>query len=181
MNFYRKYLLIIGLIGIGGLASCSSPEMDYEGQVNTNRPSQESWNSEIYLTKLGVRNAVVHAGHMEQYNDRKLTIMNEDVEADFFKDNEHTSTLFADSAVVFQEKNIMRAFRNVVVESDSGITLYTERLAYDPETEKITSDTTVKMTTETDTLHGVGFESNTDLTEWKILKPWGVTRREMKK
>ncbi|MBS1271737.1 MAG: Lipopolysaccharide export system protein LptC [Candidatus Marinimicrobia bacterium] len=178
---YRAILYIIGMLGFSLLTLCSSPETEYENQAESTRPSQESWNSEIYLTQLGMRNAVVRAGHLEQYNDRQLTIMNENVEADFFKDNEHTSTLWADSAVVFQEKNIMRAFRNVVVKSDSGVTLFTERLAYDPQTEKITSDTTVKMTTETDTLHGVGFESNTDLTEWKILEPWGVTRRKMKR
>ena len=26
-----------------------------------------------------------------------------------------------------------------------------------------------------DTLYGIGFESNVDLTHWKIKKPWGVS------
>lgn len=162
------------------IQQCSDPEADYDNTTEVDRPSQESWDSEIYLTKLGVRNAIIHAGHLSQYSDQQMAILNEDVKADFFRENRHTSTMYADSAVVFQQKNTMRAFKNVVVKSDSGITLYTERLAYDPSTEKITSDTTVTLTTETDTLHGIGFESNNDLTEWKITKPWGVTRREMK-
>lgn len=170
--------IIIGILVGSFLIGCSDPEVDSRDGTTANRPTQESWNSEIYLTKLGVRNAVVHAGHLAQYADEDKTILNEKVKADFYRDNSHTSTMWADSAIVFREKNIMRAFRDVVVESDSGVTLYTERLAYNPGTETITSDTTVTLTTETDTLHGVGFESNNDLTEWRILNPRGVTRRE---
>ena len=33
-------------------------------------------------------------------------------------------------------------------------------------------------TPELDTLHGTGFESDPDLTNWKILKPSGVVGKE---
>jgi len=171
------HLVIIGAVLVS-IFQCSEPDQEKTPSVDSNRPTQESWDSEIYITKLGERNAKIHAGHLAQYEKNRSVVLNEDVKADFYRDDEHVSTLYADSAIVFQKTNVMRAFKNVVVKSDSGITLYTEQLEYTQKTEKITSDTTVTLTTETDTLHGIGFESNTELTQWKILKPTGVTTRE---
>lgn len=169
--------IFVSIVILALLQFCSAPEQN--GQTTqVERPSQESWNSDIYLTKLGTRHAKVHAGHLSQYDDEEMVIMNQKVQSDFYRDGEHSSVLLADSAVIFRKTNVMRAFGDVVVESDSGdITLKTPRLVYDPDTEKITSDTTVTLTTETDTLHGIGFESNSDLTEWRIVQPHGVTRR----
>lgn len=168
-------ILVLGVTFVG----CSQPDQGEESTSERNRPTQESWDSEIYITHLGERNAVIHAGHLAQYEKNNTVILNQAVKADFFKENKHVSTMYADSAIVFQNNNVMRAYRNVVVESDSGITLYTEQLQYTQQTEKITSDTLVTLTTETDTLHGIGFESDTQLKEWKILKPTGVTTRKL--
>lgn len=173
--------IVLVAFALAVFIQCSEPGQDNAKVVEQKRPTQESWDSEIYLTHLGERNAKIHAGHLAQYEQNNSVILNEDVKADFYKKNKHVSTLFADSAVVFQNTNVMRAFKNVVVKSDSGITLYTEQIEYTQKTEKITSDTLVTLTSETDTLHGIGFESNTDLTQWKILKPTGVTTREFNK
>jgi len=173
------HLAIIGVILVS-FFQCSEPGQEKTPPIEEKRPTQESWDSEIYITHLGERNAKIHAGHLAQYEKNSSVVLNEDVKADFYKEDEHVSTLYADSAIVFQNTNVMRAFKNVVVESDSGITLYTEQLEYTQKTEKITSDTTVTLTTETDTLHGIGFESNTELTRWKIKQPTGVTTREFK-
>jgi hypothetical protein len=43
-----------------------------------------------------------------------------------------------------------------------------------------TKDSVMITTIEKDTLYGVGFESDSDLQNWKILKPSGVTNRVKK-
>ena len=44
--------------------------------------------------------------------------------------------------------------------------------------EKMSTEDSVMITTlEKDTLYGVGFESDSDLENWKILNPSGVTKR----
>ena len=44
--------------------------------------------------------------------------------------------------------------------------------------EKMSTEDSVMITTlEKDTLYGIGFESDSDLENWKILKPSGVTER----
>ena len=75
----------------------------------------------------------------------------------------------------------MRAIGNVVAVSDSGITLYTDTLIWDSKKEKMSTDDPIMLTTQkNDTLYGIGFESDSDLQNWKVIKPTGVTDRGMK-
>ena len=75
----------------------------------------------------------------------------------------------------------MRAIGNVVAVSDSGITLYTDTLIWDSKKEKMSTDDPIMLTTQkNDTLYGVGFESDSDFQNWKVIKPTGVTDRGMK-
>jgi len=90
-----------------------------------------------------------------------------------------TAHLLCKRAEVDEIKNNLYAYGNVVVISDSGITLYTEQLQWIKDEEKIISDTLVKLVSELDTLTGIGFESDAGLENWVILKPAGVTKREL--
>ena len=73
----------------------------------------------------------------------------------------------------------MKAIGSVKVLSDNGITLYSETLNWNSNEEKLfTKDYIMITTPELDTLHGTGFESDPDLTNWKILKPSGVVGKE---
>jgi len=173
----RLFPILITLFLTVPLLHCTSPEVDQQ-PAGKDMPTQESWDSDIYFTQLGTLNAVVHAGHIMQFGSEERTILHQKVKADFYKNNAHTSTLFADSAVIWQQDQ-MEAFGNVKVESDSGVTLYTPQLAYDQKTAKITSDSLVTITTDVDTLHGQGFVSKPDLSDWVIREPRGVTWREL--
>ena len=106
-------------------------------------------------------------------------IMNGLVEVDFFdKKQKHVAVLNSFKAEVDQKTNNMKAVGNVIAISDSGITLYTETLYWDSKNEKMSTEDSVMITTlEKDTLYGIGFESDSDLENWKILNPSGVTER----
>lgn len=80
-----------------------------------------------------------------------------------------------------EQKNNLVALKNVVVISDSGVTLYTEKLEWNQKQEKILSDTLVTIITAQDTMRGIGLESDAQLTNWKIFKPAGVTDRKLEK
>ena len=68
-----------------------------------------------------------------------------------------------------------QVFVDFSVVSDSGVTLFTDTLSWDNVREKIFTDDSVKFITESqDTLYGIGFESDVELNNWKILKPTGV-------
>jgi LPS export ABC transporter protein LptC len=144
-------------------------------------PDQESWGVNIILTSEGLIRAKVRSGHLEKYNEKKFVLLDSSVMVDFFNEEEqHTSVLTSKTAEVDQASNDMKAMGNVVAVSDSGITLYSETLTWNSKDEKLhTKDNIMITTLEKDTLYGVGFESDSDMKNWKILSPSGVTGREL--
>ena len=99
------------------------------------------------------------------------------MEIDFYNDQgEHISILYADSARINERTNDLNANGNVYVVSDSGYTLTTRQITWDQSYKMIVSEDSVMFTTSYgDTLHGVGFESDSDLEEWRIFKPVGIS------
>ena len=176
MKAYLTISAILILLTIG----CQK-EAEVENMTDTSSiilPDQESWNSEIILTSAGKKIAVVRAGHTSKFNNSKLAKLDEDIIVDFFNAEEkHTSKLTASSGEVNEKSHDLVAIGNVIVVSDSGATLYTERLVWKDKTKKIISDVEVKITTEADTLYGIGFESDAGLNNWIIKNPRGVTDR----
>lgn len=112
-------------------------------------------------------------------NNGQEAVLIGNVLADFFNDqNEHMSKLRADSAKINELTNNFTAIGNVVVESDSGLILKTKKLYWDQQYKLVISNDSVQFTTlQNDTLYGIGFESDMDLTHWKIIQPTGVTGR----
>ena len=145
-------------------------------------PDQESWGVNIILTDQGIMRAKVESGHLEKYNEKEFILLNNNVKVDFFDANEnHTSVLTSQEAEVDQKSNDMKAFGNVVVVSDSGITLYSETLSWKSMDEKLQTKEEIMITTlDNDTLYGIGFESDSDLKNWQIIEPSGVTGRKLK-
>ena len=105
--------------------------------------------------------------------------MDKDVDVDFFDEFEqHTTNLVSQIAEVDERTNFMTAIGDVIVVSDSGVTLYTDTLMWNSEEELIYTDDPIMLTTENnDTLYGIGFQSDVSMDYWKILQPSGVAER----
>jgi len=180
MRFYSVHKILSILVIFVLLTAC---EKQGEEEIITDSedelfPDQESWNSQIILTSAGNKVALVKAGHIVKFNNKNILIMDEGLEVDFFNDqNIHTSHLTADAGEVDERLNDLTATGNVVVVSDSGETLHTEILLWSNKLQKILSEVDVMITTDTDTLYGVGFESDAALRSWTIKKPKGKTTR----
>lgn len=172
-----RHVLLRGFILF--MIACANNEENGIAITRQGLPDHESWNATIILTREGKKRAVVKAGHIAKYNDKREVILDRSVDADFFStDERHMSNLKSEKAWVYEATDNLLAMGNVVVVSDSGVTLFTDSLFWDHKAEQVTTNDTVMLTTQSrDTLHGIGFESNVDLTHWKIYKPWGVTER----
>lgn len=157
--------------------SCQSSIVDEQLSESVELPQQEGWGVEITLSEKGKVRAIIKSEHLEKYENIKQVKLDGNVVADFYDNLEkHTTLVYSDHATIDEQTKIMMAQGNVVVVSDSGITLITDTLNLDQESRLIFTDDSVRITTTgSDTLYGIGFESNIDLDEWKILKPWGVT------
>ena len=112
-------------------------------------------------------------------NESEDTKLKNNVTATFYNElGIKTSVLNSDSAIINEIDNSFNAFGNVKVVSDSGFILSTNSIYWDRNYNKVISNDSIRFTTEkNDTLYGLGFESDTDLSNWKILKPIGVTYR----
>jgi LPS export ABC transporter protein LptC len=148
---------------------------------NREFPSQEIWNSSLTLSHGGKLQAVVRYGHMVRYENRKTAFFDQDVQVDFFDEQgKHTSQLHSDRGEYNETTEEVKGIGQVVVVSDTGITLYTPFIKWDPRISKIQSDSAVMVTTQKlDTLYGFGFESTSNLDHWTIKKASGVTQKHV--
>ncbi len=144
-------------------------------------PDQEGWNSSVTSTKNGKLEAVVEYGHMMRYAKKNRILFDQGVRVDFFDvDGRKRSQLTADSGELNEVSNDIMAIGNVRVVSDTGITLFSEKLAYNQKTEKIYSDVEVMLITQKgDTLYGLGFESDKQLHVWRIKQPRGSSHKSV--
>src|SRR4030067_3118476 len=110
---------------------------------------QEGWNSTIKITDKGNLRANIEYGHMERYSAKKMIFFDQDVHIDFYNEKgEIGSILTAAEGKLDENTNNMRAAGNVMVDSDSGMTLYTEELYYLDARDEIVSEVEIKITTE---------------------------------
>ncbi|NQV16594.1 LPS export ABC transporter periplasmic protein LptC [bacterium] len=146
----------------------------------TRVPSQESWNPTIRINSVGKENVQARAAYSAHYDDPKEIVFIGSVRLDFFDlEGVHSSTMLADTGRVDDKRHLFTATGNVYVESDSGMTLVTDILYWNENTESIFTDHPIVLTTESDTLYGVGFESDSNLENWTISQPTGVTYRKL--
>ena len=166
----RYFFLLIFLL------TCQSNELQRSGETRQGRPDAESWDAVITLTNKGAKRGVIRSGHLEKYNDNEFILLDQNVDADFFNEEEvFTTNLKSLVAEIDEEEDFLVAIGNVVVVTDSGVTLFTDTLSWDNQKEKVfTSDSVIFITEKKDTLYGIGFESDIELNNWKILQPTGV-------
>jgi len=164
-----KYYLLFFFI----LISCSR---SYQTDTSVEDiHDQLSTDVEITLTEQGNIKALIKSRLLERNNENLELKLTDNVNVDLYDDNyEHTSLITSNYAFVSETENRMDAFGDVVVAADNGQQLWTDSLLWDNKADKISTDATLTFISGNfDTLYGTGFESNIDLTDWKITKPRG--------
>ncbi len=163
------------------LFSCTHEDpVDVESSKAVEMPDQEIWDSEVKITNKGNLEAIIHFGHMSRYIKKSLTLFDQGVDIDFYKeDGEVGSELTSEAGEYDEDTKNVKAIGNVVVESDSGFTLYTQELYYYQDSDKIMSNVDVMVSTrDGDTLYGKGFESDAQMNFWEIKEPYdGVAHK----
>lgn len=144
-------------------------------------PDQESWDATIVITRNGKKSGKLAAGHVRKYSDKMITLLDEGIKVDFFDETgQHTSVLTANGGKVFDQRQDMLAYGNVVVVSDSGMTMHTDTLKWDNKNQKIFSEIAVIFTTnENDTLYGDSFVSDPNLDNYEIVNARGKSSKRI--
>jgi len=149
------------------------------GVSSAQLPSQESWKSTITFSDSGIVKAIVTAGHIYAFDNSRITYMDSGVVIDFFDEfGKHTTVLTSRSGSVDEGTNNLEAIGNVVVTSDSGTVVKTEKMFWDNAKQLIHSLEFVHITSPTEDLQGTGFESDHNLRNYRIFKVTGTAERK---
>ncbi len=141
-------------------------------------PSQESWNSVVTFSDSGKTKAILWAGHLRKYDDKRETYLDQNIKVDFFNDDEiKTSTLTSKNGRVDETTNNLFAIDSVVVYSDS-VTIHTEEMMWRNKDRKIVSDKFVTVISPQEKIEGYGFESDQNLKNYVIYNVTYVTRAD---
>lgn len=171
-----RRLILAGLmfLGLSGCEEKVKPSV-LSGVSSTQLPSQESWNSTITFSDSGIVKAVVKAGHIYAYDHTRITYLDSGVVVDFFDEFGHHSTkLTSQRGSVDEGTNNLEATGNVVVRSDSGTVVYTEKMFWTNAKQLIHSPEFVRIVSPKEQLQGTGFESDHNLRNYRIFKVTGT-------
>lgn len=137
-------------------------------------PSQESWRSTVTFTDSARVKAVLWAGHIAEYQGERTTLLDDSVHVDFFdEEGRHTSLLTARRGKVNDATQDFEADDSVVVVSDSGSTMKTDRLFWTNADRTIHTDAYVDITSPTEHITGKGMVSDQDLRNYRIFRVTG--------
>ena len=167
--------LIRKLIFISVFFSISCSKNDFTDNFEKDIHDQLSTNVEITLTKKGNVTAKIKSEVLKKNNQSLQLELFDNVNVDLFDENfQQKSLIKSQSAMVNEKENKIKAYGSVVVISDDGKILMTDSLTWDNNSDKIYTDSNLEfITSDSDTLYGIGFKSNIDLTNWNILQPRG--------
>ena len=145
--------IFLSLFLLVALAGCQDKLKPTVVPVTGKLPDQESWNSTIVFSDSGQTRGILWAGHVLVFNNINKTFLGDSIRVDFYNDQgQHTSYLTADSGVVDNNTNNLEAIGNVYVHSDSGTSLWTQKLFWNNNTQKVTSDVYVKIVSTKETI-----------------------------
>ncbi len=142
-------------------------------------PNQEGWDATVVFTTEGIVDAEIHYGHMMRWDQRQVTTFRNGVKVDFFENGHHTAVLHADSGEVRGSTNDFTAVGHVVIVSDSGVSMITDKIHWENMKQRVFADGFVTMFSAEDTLYGYAFESNKDLTNWRMQNAYGQSARDI--
>jgi LPS export ABC transporter protein LptC len=140
-------------------------------------PAQESWKSTVFFTDSGKTRAILNAGHLQVYTNRKETILDDGVKVDFFNAQQNkTTTLTSKRGRVDEATNDLFAIDSVVAVNDSGIVVMTDELKWRNIDKKIVSDKFVTIDSPDEHIEGYGFESDQHLRNYVIYNITYITK-----
>ncbi|MDP8206740.1 MAG: LPS export ABC transporter periplasmic protein LptC [Candidatus Electryonea clarkiae] len=147
-------------------------------EVRKSLASEEFDIAQIIHTAEGETTFVLTAPKIYRYDNTSRAELKGGIHVDFYKSGRITSTLTADEGEVLRDGKELIGIGNVVVETDSGMTIYTEKLTWTERDHMVRSDTTTTLITEFDTLVGSSMVSTDDLKYKRLFDPIGISHRE---
>ena len=182
MIYLVRYLIFLSLIF--SLVFNTSCENENKKQVvfdstfvkSADSPDQIFKKFEVFFYDSSYKKAKLTANYAKMFFKSKKTLVDTNVYCEFYDRNgtSISSVLKSDSAVVEDDTKNMYAYGNVKVNSDSTKTkLTTQLLQWDNNRQLLLTDKFVRIESPYEIIEGYGFESNLNLSNYKIFRVSG--------
>ena len=157
------------------LSCTNDPNVVQEFVSEKELPIEQIKEAELIQTENGNIKVKIVANTINRFqNSHPELIFSNNLVVTFYNDSSKVqSILKAENASIDEQKKIMIASDNVILESSDDKKLETEELVWNEVSNKIYTDKKVKITTGKEVIFGEGFTSNPDFTEYSIVKIHG--------
>ena len=136
-------------------------------------PIKESYNVTYLRSQHGRVSNRLYSPHVQQFKNRK-TLFPEGFKMEFLDSNLHTNAfLEANYGEILSEEQLMIARDSVILVNFKKEELYTEELIWKQDSAKIYTDKYIKIKRNDVVIHGKGFESTEDFSNYVIKKVTG--------
>ncbi len=143
-----------------------------------NLPTQESWNSTITFTDSGIVKAILYADNIQTPGGSTQKIMKGNIIIDLFDENgKHSSTITSERGKANEDTYDIEVEGNVIVTSDSGVVVRSEKMIWNQQRQRVISETNVHISSLTEIIRGIGFESDQYLRDYKVFQVSGITTK----
>lgn len=178
LSKYFKWSIAIPLLGIAMLFfSCANKiEQIKEVSAGEKKSSVEAENFQMIYSDSTVVRFKLITPKLINYDksDNPFMEFPNGVKIEKFNDKmEKIASITSNYARYYEKEKRWEAKNNVVAVNPQGDTLKTEQLTWDENKSKIYSEQFVKIIRKDQVITGVGFESDQDLSNWKIKKAQG--------
>ena len=168
-------IVLMGMI----LATAACKEEDKLGKTNINPkglPTLSTRNVATVISDSGYTKYKVVTPLWNVYNEVDTPYW-QFPEGVYLRQLDHNmnvvSTVAADSAVYIPTKKIWQLYGSVEIDQKDKAFFFSPRMFFDDRNKRIYSDTFIHIKTSTQILEGIGFESNQNMTKYRVLKPTG--------
>lgn len=178
LNRVLPYFKTFLILSLGFVLACQTPKDRPAIQtkyIGEDYPIQETWDGVVTFSDSGFIKAKLTFKHSSQFKkgtpeDR---VLDNGLQVDFFnKEGKRTTVLTAKRAII-RPNNDMEAFEDVVIKSEDSTVVETEYMKWLNNVKKIYSDKFVTITKPTEVIRGYGFESDQNMTNYRIFKVSG--------
>lgn len=175
----RFELVAVLLLVAGILTACEEEQTTTQRTASYKGPHQRTDSIEMILTDSARLNIRLTAPvQMELQNGDRYFPKNVFIEF-YNKQGTKTTTLRANRGVQFHSNNLHTAVGNVIVTNlEKNQTLKTEKLNWNPNTQKLYTDQFVTIITPDEQITGTGLEAAQDFSSYKLRKISGVVSIE---
>jgi LPS export ABC transporter protein LptC len=177
-----KKLFLFLIIAINFTFCTKSPESQPAEEIKyklEQPPDQTAMNISVDFLDSSKLKARLWAKVAKVYFARSETLLFDSIRVEFFssRTGRRQSTLTCDSAKINDRTKDMYAFGKVLVVADSPKTIVrTTFLEWRNKTQRLYSNEFIEIITPDEEIRGYGFESDVNLTNYKIFKVSGVKK-----